>query len=108
MTNLIEDLSILTSLSKSTLGDISLMAESAICHAMVESVLDRDDYAEIDIGIGTLYIKNYEDGLHYKFVPTQHLDSALKNSIKSKRSTLNKRADETLVNRINKTYKEML
>ena len=108
MTNLIDDLSILTSLSKSTLNDIALMAESAICHSMVESTLNFEDYAEIQIGIGTLYIKNCEDGLHYKFIPSDHLDSSLQNSIKYKRSTLNKRADETLIKRIKKTYKEML
>lgn len=108
MTNLLEDLSVLTSLSKSTLNEISIMAESAICHAVVEDLLDKNEMTEVDIGIGILFIKRCEDGIHYKFVPSEHLSSCIETSIKSRRSVLNRRANDTLVNRIKKTYKEML
>ena len=108
MTNLLDDLSILTSLSRSTLTEMSIMTESAICHAVVEDVLDRNDITEIDTGIGILFIKQCEDGIHYKFVPSEHLNASIETSIKNRKSVLNRRASETLVNRIKKTYKEML
>ncbi len=108
MTNLIDDISTLTSVSKSVLNSMLSTSEAIICHSVVEYIADMEDYAEIDIGIGTLYIKSCEDGIHYKFLPSEHLEAAVSNSVRFRRSTLSKRVDDTLMRRITKTYKELL
>ena len=107
MTNLLDDLSILTTISKTNLVFLSQMSEAVICHALVESIKDKDEYAEIDIGIGSLYIKNTEEGIKYKFVPTEHLSSVVETAARTKKSPLGLKVDEVLGRRIMNTYKDL-
>lgn len=107
MTNLLNDLSVLTTVAQSNLNGMAKISEAILCHAVVESLKDNEEYAEIDIGIGYLYIKNTDDGIKYKFVPSDHLESVLASSIKHKRSPLSLKVDEVLGRRIMNTYKDL-
>jgi hypothetical protein len=107
MVNLIDDLSTLTTVSKTNLMEMVEHSESILCHALLESIKDKDDYAEIDVGVGTLFIKSTDDGVKYKFIPSQHLSSVMNTTVRTKRSPLSLRIDETLGKRIMNTYKDM-
>jgi hypothetical protein len=83
------------------------MSESVICHSVLESIKNREEFAEIDIGIGTLYIKDTGDEVKYKFVPSDHLSSVVDSTIRLKKSPLSLRVDEVLGRRIMNTYKDL-
>jgi hypothetical protein len=83
------------------------MSEAVICHAFLESIKNKDDYAEIDIGIGSLYIKSTEDGIKYKFVPSDHLSAVVETTSRTKKSPLGLKVDEVLGRRIMNTYKDL-
>jgi hypothetical protein len=107
MTNLPNDLSVLTTIAPSNINSLVKLSETVISHALIESVKDREEYAEIDIGIGVLYIKVTEDGMKYKFVPSEHLSSVLERSVKTGKSQLSLKVDEVLGQRIMNTYKDL-
>ena len=107
MTNLLNDLSALTAVAPSNLTSMAKLSEAILCHTVVESIKDNEEYAEVDIGIGYLYIKNTDEGIRYKFVPSDHLESVLATSIKYKRSPLSLKVDEVLGRRIMNTYKDL-
>lgn len=107
MTNLLNDLSVLTTIAPSNLNCMVKLSEAVISHSLVESLKDREEYAEIDIGIGMLYIKVTDEGLKYKFVPSEHLSSVLERSSKTGKSALSLKVDEALGQRIMNTYKDL-
>lgn len=107
MTNLLDDISTLTSISKTNLIAISNISEAVICHAFLESVKDRKEFAEIDVGVGKLCIKNTEDGIKYKFIPSEHLSSVVETTVRTKKSPLGLKIDEVLGRRIMNTYKDL-
>jgi hypothetical protein len=86
---------------------MSNISEAVICHSLLESIKDKEEFAEIDTGIGILYIKNTEDGVKYKFVPSEHLSSVVETTVRTKKSPLGLRVDEVLGRRIMNTYKDL-
>lgn len=107
MTNLLEDLATLSTVSITNLTALSSMSEAIVCHGLLESIKDCEEFAEIDIGIGTLCVKNSSDGVKYKFVPSDHLSSVVDSTVRTKKSPLSLRVDEVLGKRIMNTYKDL-
>lgn len=102
--NLITDLSTLTTIPKVTLQELCNLACQSIAHCATN--LDLDDVAEVDIGMGNLYIGRYAGEVRYKFVPSPTLEHDV-NLALSGNSPLIKRCEDTLVSRITNTYKTM-
>lgn len=107
MTNLINDLSTLSSVATYNLNSLCKLSETIISHSVAESLANKEDYATVDIGIGTLFIKRVEDEIRYKFVPSDRLDKVVTNTYKNGKSDLEKTVDEVLGRRIMNTYKDL-
>ena len=105
MSNLIEDLSELSTIPQSSLN--SLFDKIRLCISYQASDLIKEDVVGVDIGIGTLYISKNGDELHYKFIPTSALDESVRRSINGNVDLVRK-CEDLLVDRIVNVYKDLI
>lgn len=106
-TKLLEDLSILSGVAITNLDKLTSLEEDIIGHAVLEAVTNKDPIAEIDIGIGVLYILISDDEIKYKFIPSSKVQNSVKLAVDKRQSKLTQRVDETLARRIMHTYKDL-
>ena len=106
-TSLLADLGLLSGVAVTNLDKLSLLSNDIISHAVFEAKLNDEPVAEIDIGIGILYILISEDELKYKFIPSSTLQFAVKQTLTKNRSRLTDKVDSTLSRRIMNTYKDL-
>lgn len=107
MINMIEDLEILTTIPASTLKKLMTKEIYCIANALEESILNNEDVAEVDIGIGTLYIKYIDNEIKYKFVPSAKLNDAVKTTVINKKNVLVDVLEPSLVNNFKTVYKDL-
>ena len=107
MNNLIEDLSIITTIPRITLEQLMDKCNNIICHAVYETYIKGDVHTCIDVGLGKLSIVITEEGILYKFIPTETFEESIHQTILSKKSPLTKAVEEGLVSRIETARKEL-
>ena len=107
MTKLIDDLSTLSSVATANLVSLCRLSEAIISHSVAESMRDGEEVTSVDIGIGTLYLKNTEDGVKYKFTPSSRMSKTIESTFKDGNSRLVYETDEVLGRRIMNTYKDL-
>lgn len=107
MQNLIEDLSVLTTISESSLNKLVEKSKFIICHDIQESLIGKNDITDINIGIGVIKIKIDNDGVRYRFVPSKSLEESIVTTVESGRSPLTCEIEQAIVNKIEKVYKEL-
>ena len=108
--NLIEDLSTLTAISVKNLNKLVKKATYCVCDSVQESIALDEEITIVDLGIGTLYIKNLglDDGtVKYHFEPSPSLNKALKSTIVNKKNPLENLIVETLGERLMDVYKNL-
>lgn len=108
MPSLIEDLSILTTIPKATLDQLTEKSYSCICHNIYENILDKETVTTVDIGIGIVKIRLEDNDVIYKFIPSKKLEKYIKQTFTNNESPLVKKVEKTLSNRIINTYKDIL
>ncbi len=108
ITKIVDDISTLTTISKNSLYNLVEKSHSCICHAVYESLISGNPVTEIDIGIGTLYIKCEETEIKYKFIPSKKLEENVAYTVKNKVSPLVYEVEDSLKLRIESTYKNLL
>lgn len=106
-TNLTTDLGILSGVAVTNLDKLALLSNDIISHAVLEAKLNNEPVAEIDLGIGILYILISEEELKYKFIPSTTLQFAVKQTLTKNKSRLTETVDATLSRRIMNTYKDL-
>lgn len=104
MYNLIEDLSELTTIQKTSLQALCDKAEMCISHSA--SLLEEGDVASIDIGIGDLHIGCIDGAIKYKFIPSTSLENSIAQALQGN-STLIQTCERALVSKITNTYKTL-
>ena len=107
MKNLIEDLSILTTIGKYNLESLTYKSIDIISHDIEESLRDNENYIEIDIGLGTLIISRVEEEIRYKFIPSKRLEKTVIDTYITRKSKVALDVDKALGDRIMKTYKDL-
>ena len=107
MTNLIEDLSTLSGIKQNNLLALCKLSEGILSHSVAESIRGGESVTDVDIGIGILYIKNTDEGIKYKFVPSDKTNKTLESTFRNGKSKLAKDVSETLSERIMNTYKDL-
>ena len=107
MTDIIEDLNILTTIPRSALEQLADKVEYIICHALFESISNKSDVTEIDLGIGYLNILNNGDCIKYKFIPSQRFEKRIIDTTKSTTSPLTEEIEATLKKKIMDVYKTL-
>ena len=107
MTDLIQDLSTLTTVRRYNLDSMTSMAINIISHSIEESIRDCEPVTVIDIGIGTLSIMFDGSSVKYKFIPSKKLDEQVITTCKDRQSALTLKVDKALGERITNTYKDL-
>lgn len=106
--NMITDLNTLTTIPEKNLTKLFKKIEAIICEAVVEdSLAASSDITEIDIGIGTLYIKHDTVDLKYKFKPSSSLANALVGSLTENKNPLADILTEALSTKFTDLYKDL-
>ena len=104
-TNVIEDLSKLTTINELTLQRLSDKVSWCIADSVEQSVLAGDSTSEIDIGIGTLTVMATGDEVRYRFQPNSKLNKAVTSTVITGKNPLTFNLESTLVQKICNTCK---
>ena len=108
MKKIVDDIATLTTISNNALVNLVDKIQTCICHDVYESLIEGNSTSEIDIGIGTLYIKCEESEIKYKFIPSKKLEENVSFTVKHKQSPLVYEIETSLKSRIESTYKNLL
>lgn len=108
MNKILDDISTISTIPYTQLLSVADNMSHCICHQVLENSISGENVSEIDIGIGTLYVIQYEDNLKYQFIPSAKLEKELIQTLDTKCSPLIDKAGEILQKRIISAYKEML
>lgn len=108
MNNLISDVSKLSNIPLATLFRIQDLEKILIAQYISESILIGQETTEIDIGLGKLLIRVSDSEIKYKFIPSKMLDQQLVNTVNSKTSPLIDKLENSVQEKIMRTYKEMI
>lgn len=107
MTNGLENLSTITTIPYHTLQKLFNELSWIICDSLEESCINNQEYASIDIGIGTIDIAVVDDSVQYRFVPSSKLEDSVRETIENKKSPLVSNIEKSIVKRIVNTYKDL-
>lgn len=108
MTNIIDDLSELSTINKKVFTNLLDKIIFCINDAIAESLLENKEITEVDIGLGTLIIKHTKEEIRYKFIPSAKFNSSINNTIVNGKSPLELVFEETLKNKLNNVYKDLI
>lgn len=108
MIDIIDNVSKLTTIPKDYLDKLIQKVIWCICDAIYESILNKQDVTEMDIGIGTLYILNNDKGIKFKYIPNKQVEEAVKDTIVDQENPVQLILEKRLVSKIVNTYKDIL
>lgn len=108
MNDLIVDLSNITTIQKASLERLRDLSVDCIGHSVYESLSNNENVSEINIGYGSLIVMVEDNSILYKFIPNSKLENTLKNVVQNNESPLTKRVEKTIIDKIEKTYKDLL
>ena len=105
--NLMEDVSNITTIPMASLQKLNDKFMWCACNAVEESRLKGEDVVSLNIGLGTLIISIVSNQIQYKFIPSNAFEKNLVSTIVNEKNPLTKILEESLVNRIMETYKDL-
>lgn len=108
VTKVLDDICDITTIPPASMHKLFDKIGWCICNAAYESKLAGDSCCECNIGIGNLIFSIKDNSLQYKFIPSMKFENELVATIKTGKNPLEIKLEETFVNRILKTYKDML
>lgn len=110
MTDIINDLSLLTTIPTKTLDKLVRKTVFCICDAIVETKASEEDITSIDLGIGILYIKHTSttgSDVKYRFEPSSYLEKAVRNAVVNNKNVLDDVLLTSLGNKFADVYKDL-
>lgn len=105
MNNLIDDLSVLTSIPADKLQKLVDKSEYLIVDALAEG--SSNNVVDIDIGIGNLQLIDSKV-LEYRFIPSKSLEKSINKYLETGYNPLQDTLEKTLVTRIINVYKDII
>ena len=108
MTNIISDISTVSTIPENSLIKLIPIANKCISHAIFESLESKQEITELDIGIGTLLIQLFDENIKFKFIPSQKLEDTITSTISTGKSDLTYTVEEALKNKILYAYKNLI
>lgn len=106
--DVISDISKLTTIPVRSLDKLSSKVCWCICDAVEESLLQGENITVVDVGIGQLCLQVNDSEVQYKFIPSAKLEKYMVDTIINKKNPMVVNLESTFVNRIVKTYKDMI
>lgn len=107
MKDALKDISTITTIPYFSLQNLFNTLTDIISYDVQESLLDKQNICEVDIGIGTLNILVTTDEVKYKFIPAKSLSESVIYAIEHKDSPLVIKAEQSLSRKITNTYKDL-
>jgi hypothetical protein len=107
MRDIVKDVSVLSTVPDKTLDKLIEKGVYCISDALLEDIDTDKDVTELNIGIGTLYIKHTADTIAYKFMPSDEFANVVKSTVKNKQNLLSNVLDETLSKKFLEVYKDI-
>ena len=108
VTKILDDICEITTIPPASMHKLFDKIGWCVCNSVYESKLANDTYCECNIGLGNLIISMQDNMLQYKFIPSMKFENELVATLKTGKNPLEIKLEETFVNRILKTYKDML
>lgn len=108
MIDVVEDVSRLTLIPRTSLDSLVEKANYSICHSIEESLIKNESITEVNISIGKISIFVDNETIKYRFEPSRSLEDAIKETVISKKSPLVNKIEESLVDKITNVYKDLL
>ena len=108
MIDIVEDVSKLTLIPRTSLDCLIEKANYSICHSIEESQIENKTITEVNIGVGKISIFVDNETIKYRFEPSRSLEDSIKETVTSKKSPLVNKVEESLVDRITNVYKDLL
>lgn len=107
MSQIEEDISKLSTIPLQEVQYIFNFIDDCICYNLQESLKNKEENIDIDIGIGTLILGIDDDMLKYKFIPSNKLENNIKYTLDNGHCPLIDKAEESLQTKILGVYKEL-
>ena len=107
MTNIVNDVATLTTIPEKSLNKLEQKFIYAICEQIQEDILEDKEMSELNIGLGTLYIKYVGSEIKYKFVPSSELEKSVYNTVVKKLNSMETSLNEALAKKFIDVYKDL-
>ena len=108
MTNLIEDVSVLSTIPEKTVVKFFKKLCYCICEAVEEDRLNNKDISSLDLGIGVLHIKHTKnEEAKYKFIPSKYLRKAVSMTVEEDKNVLEDALNNSLIEKFTEVYKDL-
>lgn len=108
MSNVIKDVSTLTSIPEKTLTKINDKVLYTICEAIEEDCLAEKDITELDFGLFTIYIKHEtSDDIRFRVIFSPEAQKAITNTVKNKLNLLEDTLNDVLAKKLLNIYKDI-
>lgn len=108
MTDIVKDVSTITTIPYDTLNKLNDKVLWSICNSIYESKLNNEEFYELDLGFGTLIIADQDESIRYKFIPSAKLEKSVISVIKDNKNPLQNNLENSLKNKIINTYKTIV
>lgn len=108
MDNAIEDVSKLTSIPYKTLCKLFDLTGLCICNSVYTALLDDCKTSEINLEFGKLVITVRDEKVIYEFIPSKNFEEQLVTTINENKNPLEIKLEDTLADRITKTFKDLI
>lgn len=103
-----DKLSTLTTIEKKTLEKFFRKIEWCICDDLYTCNLENNHKCLIDIGIGKLGIDfSSGDTVSYRFFPSKELEKGIVSTLVDGNNPLSDKIEQSLVDKLTKTYKDL-
>lgn len=101
-----KDLSTLTTINESTLSKLTDKIEWCISDTVEKSIYQRDTEANIDMGFGHLIINFDNNQIRYKFIPSEHLEKVVIDTVVNETNGLVVTLEDSLIQKMTNVYKD--
>lgn len=107
MTDTIKDVATLTTIPEKTLMKLFQKFIYCICETILEDIQDEKEITELNIGLGTLYIKHDSNDIKYKFVPSNDLEKGINLTVTKKLNLMENTLNAVLAKKFMNVYKDL-
>lgn len=107
MSNILNDVSVLTSIPEKTLTKLNEKVLYSICEIIKEDVIAGKEISELDFGLFKVYVKHNEGEIKYKLIPSQATSKVIENTVNNKLNLLENTLNDVLAKKLLQVYKDI-
>lgn len=107
-TDIKQDLSILTTVNEQTFNKLFEKVVWCISDTVEKTILAKEQTAEIDLSFGTLFVNISNNEIKYKFIPSKKLEEVVSDTVLNERNLLTLTIEDSLIHKLQNTYKNFL